>query len=64
MTCTLRGMWVLQVLIAVSVTVLVNWAHFMDWALANGHEMASAAEAIAGRGQRWACITAACGAVG
>ncbi len=42
----------LQVLIAVSVTLLVNWAHFMDWALANGHEMAWAAEGIAGRGHR------------
>ena len=50
--CALLTGFVLQVLIAVSVTLLVNWAHFMDWALSNGHEMALAAEAIAGRGHR------------
>jgi hypothetical protein len=35
------------------VTLLVNWAHFMDWAHSNGRDLVLAAEGIAGREHRY-----------
>ena len=41
-----------QIVVAVVVTLLVNWAHFMDWAHSNGRDLVLAAEGIAGREHR------------
>ncbi|BDA49243.1 hypothetical protein COCOBI_13-3540 [Coccomyxa sp. Obi] len=53
----------LEILIAVIVTLWVNWAHFMDWATANGAEMMLAAEGLSGQDPREAStsLTAAQG---
>ncbi|CAL5226805.1 g9666 [Coccomyxa viridis] len=40
---------VLEILIAVIVTLWINWAHFMSWASAGSHEMMLAAQGLAGR---------------
>ncbi|CAK0786300.1 hypothetical protein CVIRNUC_009513 [Coccomyxa viridis] len=40
---------VLEILIAVIVTLWINWAHFMTWASSNGQEMMLAAQGLAGR---------------
>ena len=44
----------LQILIAVVVTLWINWAHFMNWASSNGQEMMLAAQGLAGREDRCA----------
>ena len=44
----------LQILIAVVVTLWINWAHFMTWASSNGQEMMLAAQGLAGREDRCA----------
>lgn len=49
----------LQIVIAVLVTLLVNWASFMEWATSSGRDMAAAAEGIAGRELRRASCMAA-----
>ncbi|CAL8464119.1 g3654 [Coccomyxa elongata] len=49
----------LEILIAVIVTLWVNWAHFMDWATANGAEMALAAEGLSGQDPREASTSTA-----
>ena len=43
-----------QILIAVIVTLWINWAHFMSWASANSHEMMLATQGLAGREDRCA----------
>ncbi len=43
-----------QILIAVIVTLWINWAHFMSWASVGGHEMMLAAQGLAGREHRCA----------
>ena len=42
----------MQILIAVIVTLWINWAHFMNWASSNGPEMMLAAQGLAGREDR------------
>lgn len=44
----------MQILIAVIVTLWINWAHFMSWASAGSHEMMLAAQGLAGREHRYA----------
>ena len=53
--CQQRMTWpclAVQILIAVIVTLWINWAHFMSWASVGGHEMMLAAQGLAGREHR------------
>ena len=50
----------LQILIAVIVTLWINWAHFMNWASSNGQEMMLAAQGLAGREDRCIVQSSAC----
>lgn len=42
-----------QILIAVIVTLWINWAHFMTWASSSSQEMMLAAQGLAGREHRY-----------
>jgi len=37
-----------QIVVAIIVTLWINWAHFMDWATASGHDIMLAAEGMSG----------------
>jgi hypothetical protein len=50
---------VLQILIAVVVTLWINWTHFTEWANANANELMLATEGMAQREHRSSLILAA-----